>query len=121
VVTALGHERRHMVSPVSSGSGLVREAPRPRVQAAEQGASEVRRPQILDCLFKSDRPGRFCCSPTEPGRKNLLPDLTPVRLTFTLALELSAGSSHASAALRAHAIQNAGYHIGIRLICTPFC
>src|SRR5713101_3409071 len=69
--------------------------------------------------FKSTRPDRLRCSPIEPGRKESLPDLTPIRLTFALALELSADATHASAALRAHAIQNAGHHIGTRLSCTP--
>jgi hypothetical protein len=67
--------------------------------------------------FKSSRPDRVRRSAI-PARKELFPDLTPIRLTFTLALELSAGSTHASAALRAHAIQNAGHHIGFRLGCS---
>jgi hypothetical protein len=44
----------------------------------------------------------------------LLPDPTPIRLTFTLALELFASPTHSSAALRAYAIQNAGHHICAR-------
>jgi hypothetical protein len=67
--------------------------------------------------FKSRRPDRVRGSPI-PARKELIPDLTPIRPTFTLALELSTGFTHASAALRAHAIQNAGHHIGTRLGCT---
>ena len=79
----------------------------------------MRCPPLLDCPVKSNRPGHFCCSLMETGRKNLFPDLTPVRLTFALALELPTDCSHTSAALRANAIQNAGHHIGIRLGCTP--
>jgi hypothetical protein len=52
-----------------------------------------------------------------PSESDLVPNLTPIRPTFTLALELSTGFTHASAALRAHAIQNAGHHIGTRLGC----
>jgi hypothetical protein len=43
--------------------------------------------------------------------KILFPDLTPVTLTLALALERFAGTAHASAAIRAHAIQDAGYHV----------
>ena len=67
--------------------------------------------------FKSGRTNRVRGSPI-PARKELIPDLTPVGPTFTLALELSTGFTHASAALRAHAIQNAGHHLGTCLGCT---
>jgi len=43
-----------------------------------------------------------------------LPNLTPIFPTLALALELSAGSTHSSAAIGTHAIQNAGYHICTR-------
>ena len=44
-----------------------------------------------------------------------LPDLAPIRQTFTLTSELLPAFSHSSATLRAHTIQNARYHIGDRL------
>jgi hypothetical protein len=48
------------------------------------------------------------------GRRDSLPNLPPIGLTFALAFELSAVSAHSSAAPRADPIENAGYHI-----CTP--
>jgi RNA polymerase sigma-70 factor (ECF subfamily) len=60
-------------------------------------------------LLNPTRRDRLRRSLIHPARKHSLPDLTPVRPTLTLALELPAGSAHASAALRAHAIQNAGH------------
>src|ERR1700746_1906556 len=45
------------------------------------------------------------------NRANALPNLTPVHLTFTLALELLPAASHSSSTFRAHPIQNAGEHI----------
>src|SRR5260370_16696449 len=46
--------------------------------------------------------------------ENSLPNLTPVHLTFTLALELFPAAAHSSSTFRAHPIQNAGDHIGSR-------
>jgi len=42
--------------------------------------------------------------------QNSVPKLTPIRLAFTLALELFTRAAHSAAALRAHAIQNGGDH-----------
>jgi hypothetical protein len=83
VVIALGHVRRDVVALV----------------------------QRIECPFKSDWPIAFCRSPIDTVRKDLLPDLTPVRPTLTLTLKLSAHSTHASATLRAHAIQNVGLNV----------
>src|SRR5271170_545071 len=49
------------------------------------------------------------------GCKHLLPDLTPVYLTFTMALELATAASHSSSTFRADPVQNAGDHF-----CTRF-
>jgi ATPase subunit of ABC transporter with duplicated ATPase domains len=57
--------------------------------------------------------------PNGAGKTTLFRMVTPVRLTFALALELSADSTHTPTALWAHAIQNAGHHLGARLSCTP--
>src|SRR4029077_3979527 len=46
--------------------------------------------------------------------EHLLPNRTPVHLTFTLALELFPAAAHSSSTFRAHPIQNAGDHIGSR-------
>jgi len=51
---------------------------------------------------------------------NGLPNLTPILLAFALALEFFAAFTHPTAAIWAHAIQNAGYHISARLDCAPF-
>jgi hypothetical protein len=40
--------------------------------------------------------------------ENSLPNLTPVHLTFTVALELFPAAAHSSSTFRAHQIQNAG-------------
>jgi hypothetical protein len=47
--------------------------------------------------------------------KNLLPEMTPVYLTFTMALELATAASHSSSTFRADPVQNAGDHF-----CTRF-
>jgi hypothetical protein len=70
-------------------------------------------------LLNPTRRDRFRCSLIHPARKDSLPDLTPVRPTLTLALELPAGSTHTSAALRADAIQNAGHDFSACLFRTP--
>jgi len=49
------------------------------------------------------------------GCKYLLPELTPVYLTFTMALELATVASHSSSTFRADPVQNAGDHF-----CTCF-
>src|SRR4029077_15097962 len=49
------------------------------------------------------------------GSKYLLPELTPVYLTFTMALELATAASHSSSTFRADPVQNAGDHF-----CTRF-
>jgi hypothetical protein len=67
--------------------------------------------------FKSSWPDRLGCLPIHPAGKELIPDLTPVRPTLTLTLELSADFTHASAALWANAIQNARHHSGTGLGC----
>jgi len=43
-----------------------------------------------------------------------LPELTPVYLAFTLALELATAASHSSSTFMAHPIQNAGDHFRSR-------
>lgn len=65
---------------------------------------------LLDCPFESSRFGRIRSLPTETSSKRF-PDMAPVCLTLALALELLTHCSHTSAALRAHAIQNAGHHV----------
>ena len=49
------------------------------------------------------------------GCKYLLPELTPVYLTFTMALELATVASHSSSTFRADPVQNARDHF-----CTRF-
>src|SRR5271170_1189429 len=49
------------------------------------------------------------------GCKYLLPELTPVYLTFAMALELATAASHSSSTFRADPVQNAGDHF-----CTCF-
>src|ERR1700735_5540516 len=48
------------------------------------------------------------------NREGSLPHRTPIDPTFALALELFTGLTQSSAAVRAHTIQNAGYHISQR-------
>ena len=79
---------------------------------------ETRLPHEPERNHQRDRKALAFSSRVESSGQGLLLGRTPIRETFALALELFANSTHSSAALRTHAIQNAGHHLWTHPVCT---
>jgi len=122
--------------------GIISFFPRARMQRSDLGSDchshykykpelDTLHPRIEDEVRLADTFGRSASCAERPTRylqplhrrhsgrasgcKYLLPELTPVYLTFTMAFELATVASHSSSAFRADPVQNAGDHF-----CTRF-